>query len=678
MYVLNSLGLFAASLSMYILAAVLSLVFAGKHRLCRIMSNIFCMLAAALSLGFSLHFIMSGSGTLIIDVFETQIPLLSFLIRIDSLSAYFILGLSIISLCVSLYSIGYMSHYEGKKIGLFSFLYSTFILSMMLVFTSGSAVFFLFAWEIMSAVSYFLVVFESKKEESRKAGTLYLVMTGIGTAFLLAAFMLMYSYTGTFDMFVSSDAIPAGIKNLMFVFFLVGFGTKAGMIPLHIWLPAAHPAAPSNVSALMSGVMIKTAIFGILRFVLGYLGAEVWWGAALLLLGAVSAVLGVAYAMMEHNIKRLLAFHSIENIGIILIGIGVSFIAFAQNNTLIGSLALIASLFHTLNHTLFKSGLFLGAGSIQYSTDTKDIEKLGGLIKTMPVTALLMLCFSIAISALVPFNGFVSEWLTYQSLFSGMSPGHAGINILSMISVAALALSGALAAACFAKLFGISFLGKPRTEIASNAKEVPWTMRIGMGILALICLAAGLFPLVFVQAIDTVAVGLGGVSLTSQLQGGFLFAYLPLKATGSNISPLSLLVILAGIIVLAILVLRIAGGKYIKRKYGTWDCGYEALSARMQYTATGFSKPLKIVFRILFRPTRELKTSGGSPYHPEKMMYTVGSESVIEKYLYQPLTRFVQNVSKKAKYSVQTGSVRRYLAYILFAVIAMMLYSIFS
>jgi formate hydrogenlyase subunit 3/multisubunit Na+/H+ antiporter MnhD subunit len=530
----------------------------------------------------------------------------------------------------------------------------------------------------MSAVSYFLVVFESKKEESRKAGTLYLVMTGIGTAFLLAAFMLMYSYTGTFDMFVSSDAIPAGIKNLMFVFFLVGFGTKAGMIPLHIWLPAAHPAAPSNVSALMSGVMIKTAIFGILRFVLGYLGAEVWWGAALLLLGAVSAVLGVAYAMMEHNIKRLLAFHSIENIGIILIGIGVSFIAFAQNNTLIGSLALIASLFHTLNHTLFKSGLFLGAGSIQYSTDTKDIEKLGGLIKTMPVTALLMLCFSIAISALVPFNGFVSEWLTYQSLFSGMSPGHAGINILSMISVAALALSGALAAACFAKLFGISFLGKPRTEIASNAKEVPWTMRIGMGILALICLAAGLFPLVFVQAIDTVAVGLGGVSLTSQLQGGFLFAYLPLKATGSNISPLSLLVILAGIIVLAILVLRIAGGKYIKRKYGTWDCGYEALSARMQYTATGFSKPLKIVFRILFRPTRELKTSGGSPYHPEKMMYTVGSESVIEKYLYQPLTRFVQNVSKKAKYSVQTGSVRRYLAYILFAVIAMMLYSIFS
>ena len=676
--VLSPLGLFSASLWVYIFAAVVSLVLAGKHRLCRIVSNLFCILAAALSLGFSLQFIISGSGPLIFDVFKTQIPLLSFIIRIDTLSAYFILGLSVISLCVSLYSIGYMAHYEGNKTGIFGFLYSTFILSMMLVFTSGNAVFFLITWEVMSAVSYFLVVFESEKEESRKAGTLYLIMTGIGTAFLLAAFMLMYAYTGTFDMFTGSNAIPPGIKNLMFVFFLIGFGTKAGVIPLHIWLPAAHPAAPSNVSALMSGIMIKTAIFGILRFVLGYLGTEVWWGATLLILGAVSAVLGVAYAMMEQNIKRLLAYSSIENIGIILIGLGISFIAFAQGKTGVGSLALTASLFHALNHTLFKSGLFLGAGSIQYATGTKDMEKLGGLIKRMPATALLMLCFSLAVAALVPFNGFVGEWLTYQSLFAGMTPGHAGINILSMLAVAALALSGALAVACFAKLFGISFLGKPRSEIASNAKDVPWTMKLGMGIPALLCLAAGLFPMEFIKPASMVTATLGGVSPVSQLEGGLLFASLPLEATGSRISPLSLAVILSGILVLTLLVLRIVGGKYIRRKYGTWDCGYEALSARMQTTATGFSKPLKIVFRILFRPTRVLKTSGDSPYHPEKMMYTMGSESVIEKYLYQPLTRFVQKASNKAKYSVQTGSVRRYLAYILFAVVAMMLYSIFS
>ena len=667
---LNPLGLFAASLSMYLAAAVLSLLFTGKYRLCRFISNIACMLAAGLGVWSSLQFILSGGGILIIDVFKTQIPLFSFVLRLDTLSAYFILGLSIIS-C-------YMSHYQGKKTGLFGFLYSAFILSMMLVFTSGNAVIFLFTWEIMSAVSYFLVVFESHKEESRKAGTLYLVMTGIGTAFLLAAFMLMYAYTGSFDMFSGSSAIPTGIKNLMFVFFLIGFGTKAGLIPLHIWLPAAHPAAPSNVSALMSGVMIKTAIFGILRFIMGYLGTEVWWGSVLLILGMVSSVIGVAYAMTEQNIKRLLAYSSIENIGIILIGLGISFIAFAQNNTVVGSLALTASLLHTLNHTLFKSGLFLGAGSIQYATGTKNMEKLGGLIKKMPVTALLILCFSLSISALVPFNGFVSEWLTYQSLFAGMSPGSAGINILSMLAVAALALAGALAVACFAKFFGISFLGKPRTELALTAKDVPITMKLGMGILALLCLAAGLFPLELVKTVSTVTAALGGVSLASQLEGGMLFAYLPLEAAGGSISPLSLLAILTGIIVLTLLVLRIVGGKYLRRKYGTWDCGYEALNARMQYTATGFSKPLKIVFRILFRPTRELKTIGGSPYHPEKMVYTVGSESVIEKHLYQPLMRFVQNLSKKAKYAVQTGSVRRYLAYILFAVVAMLLYSIFS
>lgn len=680
MRVLSSGNLFAVSVSLYLLAAILSLVFAKKHKLCTLISNITCMLAAAFGLSFSLLFLLSNSAIIAIDLFRSEIPLLLFNIRIDNLSAFFILGLSIITICISLYSIGYLSHYNGKrKVGLFNFLYSTFILSMILVFTTGNAVFFLFAWEIMSAVSYFLVVFESERIESQRAGTLYIIMTGIGTAFMLVAFMLMYSYTKTFDLSASTASIPIAVKNLMFVLFLIGFGTKAGVIPMHIWLPAAHPAAPSNVSALMSGIMIKTAIYGILRFVFEYLGVQnMWWGITLLILGAVSAVLGVAYAIMEHDIKRLLAFHSIENIGIILIGIGVSFIAFAQKNALVGSLALAASLFHTFNHTLFKSGLFLGAGSIQYSTYTKDIEKLGGLIKKMPVTALLMLCFSVAISALVPFNGFVSEWLTYQSLFAGIQPGQAVLNILLILSVAALALSGALAAACFAKLFGISFLGKPRTDHALNAKEVPWTMRIGMGILAVICLAAGLFPMAFLKLFDNVVTGLGGVSLITQLQCGFLFTYLPMEITENSISPLSLLVILIGIVLLSLLVIRIVGGKYIKRKYGTWDCGYEALNARMQYSATGFSKPLKIVFRILFRPSRELKASGREPYHPEKIEYTVSSESIIEKYMYEPLTKFAKNLSKKAKYSIQTGSIRRYLTYIFIALITLMIYNIFA
>lgn len=680
MGVLSPVNLLLFSLLLYLLAAVLSLALARKHSACTLVSNLVCMLAAVFGLVSSLLHLLSGSGTATIPLLESQIPLFSFNLRIDHLSAFFLLGLSVVAICVSLYSIGYLSHYRGKhSVGIFGFLYSTFILSMALVFSSDNAVFFLFVWEIMSAVSYFLVAYESEKEETRKAGTQYLIMTAVGTAFLLTAFLLMYAYTGTFDFTADTSLIPANIKNLMFAFFVIGFGTKAGMIPLHVWLPAAHPAAPSNVSALMSGVMIKTAVFGLLRFVPGYLGAEnIWWGVSLMALGVISAVLGVAYALMEQNIKRMLAFSSIENIGIILIGLGVSLTAFARGNTLVGSLAFTASLFHTFNHTLFKSGLFMGAGSIQYATHTRDIEKLGGLIKKMPVTALLMLCFSVAISALVPLNGFVGEWLTFQSLFAGFDTGQAGLNILSMISVAALALSGALAAACFAKLFGISFLGKPRTQHASEAKETPRTMQAGMGILAVLCLLAGLFPTAFISVIDRVSVSLGGVSLTGQLQGGFVLTWFPVEVKGGSISPLGLLAALAGIVLLALLVVRVVGGKYIKRKYGTWDCGYEALNARMQYTATGFSKPVKIVFRLLFRPSRELKATGGTAYHPEKMEYTVASESIIEKYLYEPFTRFVQRLSKKTKYSVQTGSIRRYLAYIFVALIVLMLVSIFA
>ena len=294
----------------------------------------------------------------------------------------------------------------------------------------------------------------------------------------------------------------------------------------------------------------------------------------------------------------------------------MSFLAFAQQNALVGSLALAASLFHTFNHTLFKSGLFLGAGAVQYATHTKDIEKLGGLIKKMPMTALLMLCFSIAISALVPFNGFVSEWLTFQSLFGAIQSGHAGQNVLLILSVAALALSGALALACFSKLFGIAFLGKPRTEHAEKAAEVPVSMRIGMGVLAVLCLGTGLFPMAVFNVLDRVAASLGGVSQAAHMQGGFLFVSSPIAIPGNSISPLSLLCALAGIVLVSLVVVRIVGGTYIERKYGTWDCGFEALNARMQYTATGFSKPLKIVFRILFRPSRELKKSGSLPYHP--------------------------------------------------------------
>lgn len=678
MNVFTPLFLFMASLAFYSLSALLSLALFNRHRIGNWIANICSMVAALFGVAFSLVTLLSGGGPRTVELFQSAIPLISLRITLDSLSAFFILGLSVIAFCASLYSIGYVSHYYGKRnVGLFNFLFSTFILSMMLVLAAGNAFFFLFAWEAMSALSYFLVIFESEQEENQRAGTLYLIMTGIGTAFLLAAFLLMYAYTGSFELAGGSAAIPPLARNLMFGCFLIGFGTKAGIIPLHIWLPAAHPAAPSNMSALMSGVMIKTAIYGLLRFVLGYLGArETWWGAALLAVGMVSAVLGVAYALMEQNIKRLLAFSSIENIGIILMGTGVSLLLFARGDMLIGSLALAAALFHSFNHTLFKGGLFLGAGSIQHATHTKDIEKLGGLIKRMPATALLMLCFSMAIAAFVPLNGFAGEWLTFQSLFAGIASGHAAINILFILAVAALALSGALAAACFAKLFGITFLGKARTEHALEASEVPWTMRAGMAVLAVLCVAAGLFPGAALRVIDGVVTGLGGVSLAGQTQGGMGFVTLAQPVSLVSITPAALLGLLAALVLCALVVIRLVGGKYIQRKYGTWDCGYEALNARMQYTSTAFSKPVKIVFRVLFRPSRELKQKGDLRYYPESMQYNMDSVPLFEKYLYNPVTGFAKKFSRKAKYSVQTGSIRRYLTYIFAALVLLMLYNI--
>lgn len=680
MVVLNSVNLFETSLFLYILSALLSLVFARKPKLCTTISQITCMLAAAAGLASALLHLFVDHVKIAIDVFSSTIPLLSFNFTIDNLSALFILSLSILTICVSLYSLGYLSHYFGKRnMGLFNFLYSTFILSMLLVFTSGNAVFFLFAWEAMSAISYFLVVFESEKEESQQAGTLYLIMTGIGTAFLLVAFLLMYHYTGTFDLFVSSSCIPAAIKNLMFVFFLIGFGTKAGIIPLHVWLPAAHPAAPGNVSALMSGIMLKTAVYGLIRFTLGYLGvSRTWWGMALLAVGMVSAVLGVAYAFVENDIKKLLAYSSIENMGIIFIGLGVGFIALTQGSPLVGSIAIAAALFHAFNHTLMKGCLFLGAGSIHWSTHTRNMEELGGLIRVLPVTAVFMLFASLAISAIVPFNGFASEWLTLQSIFASIVPGQGGTNVALILSVAALALSGGLAAACFVKLLGISFLGKPRSVKAEHAARIPAVMNYSMGLLSVLCLLFGLFPALFLRIADRVMLDLTKTSLSGQINGWFTLQSDPLENAGGTITPLAMLAVLGLLILLTMFVLRMIGGKVIKRKYGTWDCGYEALNARMQYSSTGFSKSIKIVFRILFRPTRETKFSGDLPYHPETIEYTVLSESIIEKYLYDPVTKFIKRLSKKTKFSIQTGSIHRYLAYIFFALVALMLYNIIA
>ncbi len=677
--------LFWISLLGYGLAALLALILVRKPILGNILAQSANMLGAAAGLAAALIHLLSRQPAAVLADLQTATPFLSLTITLDSLSAFFLLGLSALMLCVAIYSLSYMVHYcDRHNVGVFNALLAVFVAAMALVLTSGNTVLFLIAWEAMSILSYFLVVFESEQAENLRAGPLYLIMTTIGTAFLLIAFLLLFQYTGSFSLSGDFAAIPAAGRNVLFLLLLVGFSIKAGAVPLHIWLPQAHPAAPSNVSALMSGVMLKTAIYGLLRFGLVVLGArEAWWGLLLLAIGVVSALIGVLFAYIEGNIKRLLAFSSIENIGIILIGLGTGFLAIAQGQRAIGAAAIAAALFHALNHTLFKGSLFLGAGSLLHATHTKNLEEMGGLIKRLPMTAFFVLGGSLAIAAMPPFNGFASEWLTLQAIFRSIQADTPGFSLILMLTVAALALAGALAAACFLKLFSIAFLGRPRSAKAAAAREVPVSMWLGSGIPVVLCLVLGLFPGLFLRLADPVAASLTGQSLAGLMQGWFsLSADLGGTAGGTagaavpaGYAPALILLALAIIIGLGLVIVRLIGGRYVERRYGTWDCGFEALNARMQYSAMGFAKPIRIIFRFLFRPTRELKAGGSLSYHPESLEYTVRTESLIEKYLYEPLPVFVRKVSLKAQATIQTGSIRRYLAFILLALLAVMLYN---
>ena len=687
-FVHSGIGFWIA-VALYLTAVPAALLLRKTPRTANLITQILCMGAALSGFAASLMHLLLAPGRTVLADFTGTVPLLAMRIVLDDLSAFFLLALSVLVFAVSLFSISYLEAYAGKRnLPLFDVLYALFVLSMVLVFTSGHAVFFLTAWEAMSILSYFLVVFESEREENVRAGTLYLIMTTIGTAFLLTGFLLMYAYTGSFSMDASSASatLPHTVRNALFLLFLVGFGLKAGVVPLHVWLPHAHPAAPANVSALMSGIMVKTGIYGLLRFVLVYLGVtDSWWGAVLLVLGLLSALTGVSHAYVENDVKRMLAYSTIENVGIILSGLGVGFLALANGQAAVASLALAASLFHTLNHALFKGSLFLGIGSVHHATHTRNLEQMGGLIHRMPGTALLVLGGSLAISGLMPFNGFASEWLTFQALFQSFLSGGSGYDVLLVLAVASLALACALAAATFLRFFGVAFLGKPRHARSTEALEAPLAQRIGSGVLVALCLALGLSPALFLRLADAPVASLTGVSPASLATGWFRLdaggaassattATTAATSASASISPLVVLLALAALSLAALGVVRLVGGRYIERRYGTWDCGFEKLDVRMQYSATGFSKPFRIVFRFLFRPTRTLTVEGEHPYHPDSMEYTVRSESLIELYLYEPVVKFAHDLSNRAKASIQSGSIRRYLSYILFALVAALVY----
>ncbi len=669
-------NLFYGIIIFFLIGAILSIVFNKKDRLSTYISFLSASIASVFGIIFSISIIFGEPFSLSLS----GSSFLKFGFFVDRLSAFFILVISVAVFAVSIYSTGYIREYYGKKnIGYLGFLYNIFILSMILVVSANNAIMFLIVWELMSVISFFLVIFEHEKPETRKAGFVYIVMTHIGTGFILLSFLIFAGASGDFS-FESFSAygstMPPLLKDLAFLFALIGFGAKAGIVPLHIWLPYAHPAAPSNVSALMSGVMIKTAIYMFIRVFFDFLGAGVlWWGFLVLALGAISALTGIMYAVIEPDIKRMLAFSSIENIGIILLGIGASMIFFASGSPALSAIAAIAALYHLLNHSIFKGLLFMGAGSILFSTHTKNIEELGGLIKKMPVMALLFLIGVLSISALPPFSGFVSEWLLLQSLLFSFSSTDPLIRIVLPVGAAALALTGALAAFCFLKTFGIGFLALPRSEHAEHAKDPNKPMLIGMGIFALLSVLLGILPVYVLPFLDRIAKEFIGTGAFDQ---SFSFGFLGtvgMPSTAISLStPVTLLMILLFISIPFVIWFVKTRGKH--QVYETWGCGQPFSTARNEYTACAFSKPVQMWFKNIFRPARELRASYTvSPLIKESFKFEVHIEQIFERYIYSPLTDIILGRSRTIKY-IQTGSIHAYLSYIFGTMVILMLYII--
>ena len=656
--------------------AVVAAIFDKRSEVC----SVVCFSASALSaiLGLSLSLLVLLGQDAVSLAFPAPLAQFgTFAFQVDKLSAYFLLVTCIVGLCVSIYSTSYLREYEGRySIGRMGFLLNIFFLSLILVITAANAVLFLIVWEIMSVSSYMLVVYESDRQDSVSSGLLYLVMTHVGTAFISVAFVLMWTQTGSFDFDSFAQmkwmtGVPDAMRTAPFLLFLIGFGTKAGLVPLHIWLPRAHPAAPSNVSALMSAVMVKTAAYMIIRCYFDFLGIwEVWWGLLVLLVGCISALLGILYAVLDKDIKRILAYSTVENMGIIFIGIGAAMVfqAYSYNDVLtnpfmgdLAALALIAALFHVMSHALFKSLLFMGAGSVLYSTHTRNIEEMGGLGRKMRYTGILFFVGALSISAIPPLNGFVGEWLLFQSLLLSQTINDPMVNILIPAAVAFLALTGALAAACFVRLFGTVFLARPRTEHAEEAHEVPRPMLAGMAAAAGLCVLTGVLSFLIIPMVDQVSASVLGVSISSKLVNGLVLS--PPAGDFSAMSPLILAALVIVPISFTYYFSRRWGGAEIIKKGDTWDCG-TPLTSRNEYTATGHSQPIARLFRSIYRSNTEIKvTPTTSPLIWKRASFRSEIEPIIERYLYNPVYGVVMYLSERVSV-IQKGSIQAYLAYI--------------
>lgn len=572
---------------------------------------------------------------------------------IDPLSAFFVAIISVMSLVTVIYANGYLRPYieKGKNINAHLIFLPMLFASMQAVVTCQNAFMFLICWEIMSLSSFFLVIFENEKKDVLRAGIKYLVFMHISVIFIMIAFALLSVKAGSFDFNAFKSVLGENVHfaNSVFALLFIGFGTKAGFVPFHNWLPDGHPAAPSHVSAVMSGVMIKTGIYGILRLI-SLMGTPAKGIAfAVLVISLVTALYGVLYAITQNDIKRLLAYSSIENIGIIGMGIGVGMLGLAYNHPVVAMLGFAGSMFHILNHSIFKELLFMGAGSVYTKTHTRNIEILGGLIKSMPKTGLLFLTGAVAICGLPPFNGFISEFLIYLGMFKGLLIHNFSSVILILFAIAGLALVGTMALLCFTKAFSIIFLGMPRSASAQKVtRDCEFSMILPMGFLAVMALLIGVLPIfAFVLILSPVSVLMPVVQ----------YNILPTLSIVSVITlyALAFLVFLA---VLIIVKVKLTNGKIDMHE--TWGCGYNRANNHMQYTASSYASPFLSMLNPLFKKVFDVEKP--RKLFPHSAHFNFHVEDIEEAYVIEPILKSDEWFLSKFE-GLQSGNIQSYIKY---------------
>jgi hydrogenase-4 component B len=618
-----------------------------------------CVAAAAL------HALPGPARTIVVPL---GLPGLPFHFRLDSLSALFVAAIGTVSAGTSIFSAGYVRKGEGTPPGLQCLQYHLFLASMCLVVLADDAYAFMVAWEAMALSSFFLVIANHRVAAIRHAGYLYLLLAHIGAVAILMCFGVLQANTGdfTFDNLRAQSLSPFWASTA-FLLAVLGFGAKAGIVPLHVWLPEAHPAAPSPVSALMSGVMLKTAVYALLRVAFDLLHGPIWWWGALLLgLGLLTATFGVVYTTVQTDMKRLLAYSSIENLGLIFVSTGLALLLRAYGMNALSALALTATLFHVAAHALFKSLLFLATGTVLHATGERNLGRLGGLIRYTPWVAWLTLVGALAASGLPPLGGFVSEWLLLQSiLFTTNLPG-SFLNMLVPLVAAAVALVAALSGYAMVKFFGVVFLGQPREDKLRHAHDASVLERIGLSWLAAGCAALGLFPVQVIDGVDHVTRQLVDFGLAEAVDANGWLLLAPTSVQRASYSPSVFLLVVCASIALTAIVVRILYHSR-SRTAPAWDCGYPGQTSRMQDTAEGFGQPIRQIFEPFFRMRRELP----SPFDA-RPRYRVVIEDHFWHWLYLPVQDAVERIARLAG-GVQRGRISIYLLYSFVTLVVMLL-----